>query len=99
MNKMNRKVTVTMDNTFLELLEKNGKVSLMDDIIPVVMNEFWDIPASGNTNQMVMDFVRQNITAAIISMDKKVIATPVIVCDPQGNGYSVVDFIYEVVVV
>lgn len=83
-----------MENKIMKLLEENGRVSLMNDILPVVMKEFKNQVSSDLTDKMMQDFIRQNL-CAVYAAGYHVAAVPVFDHDCYGN-VSVVDFVYEV---
>ncbi len=86
---------MVVENKVMKLLEENGRVSLMNDILPVVMKEFKNQPSSGRIDKMMQEFIKQNLCAAYTA-GMHVVAVPVFKHDYHGN-VSVIDFVYEVI--
>ena len=72
------------------------KVSLVDDVLPIILEEFGECPLNERLYAMISEFMRQQLCAAHC-------AGISVVCIPQFSGNAktgnlfIQDFIYEVI--
>lgn len=85
-----------MENKIMQLLMKNGSVSMNNDIFPMLFEEFGDAPLNESTYALVSDFIRQQISA-VQCAGIDIICVPQFSGVPQTGTLFVNDIVYEVV--
>ena len=80
-----------MGNKILEKLCETGQVSMMNDIFPMVLDEFGHDLSDVN---MVQDYITQ-LLCACITAGVEMVCVPVFSDDAMPGELSVVDMIYR----
>ncbi len=85
-----------MENKIMQLLMEKGRVSMNNDIFPMLFEEFGEAPLNENTYIMMSDFIRQQISA-VQCAGINIICVPQFSGVPQTGTLFVNDVVYEVV--
>lgn len=84
-----------MENKILELLEKNGQVSMSNDIFPLLWNEFDHSILKKETYVQAQVFIEQLLYGCYLA-GVNVICVPVFDGNANTGSMDVVDMIYKV---
>lgn len=85
-----------MENKIMELLMKNGQVSLVHDVMPLAIKEIPRIDRQAC--DMTSDFIEQQLYAGHIA-GVSVVCVPQFSLEPQTSSMHITDMIYKVVTV
>lgn len=84
-----------MENKIAKLFEEKKRVSLMNDIIPIVLDKYKISECTTELNNTMQEYIRQELLAAYFA-GYPVVAVPVFQHDHHGN-VNIVDYIYELI--
>ena len=79
-----------MGNKILELLEKNGQVSMCNDIFPMILEEFSDL----SDTELMQAYVEQLLCGCALA-GVETVCIPVFDNSSVSGELSVVDMIYK----
>lgn len=85
-----------MENKIMQLLMEKGRVSMNNDIFPILFEEFGEAPLNESTYTMMSDFIGQQISA-VQCAGINIICVPQFSGVPQTGTLFVNDVVYEVV--
>jgi hypothetical protein len=85
-----------MENKFLDLLQKNGQVSFVNDMFPIIFDEFENEPLNEATYEMAAEYMSQLIYSAAIT-GIQVVCLPKFTGDSKVGELYIADMIYKVV--
>lgn len=83
-----------MENKILELFDKQDAVSMVNDILPIVLDEFENQPIDAQQCVMAADFVEQ-LLFGVYTAGVQVICVPKFSGNPHIGALLVEDFIYK----
>lgn len=85
-----------MENKIMQLLMEKGRVSMSNDIFPILFEEFGGAPLNEQTYALMSDFVRQQL-GAVQCAEINIICVPQFSGVPQTGTLFVNDVVYEVI--